>query len=125
MMIRGALTEEQRELVRRLKRAGMQKNVATTLVFIASKDETISRDIEYATGLRQPEVSISMQELKNRDWVTKRDIKKEGKGRPVHGYKLKKSIRQIIKEIESEEKQRIQVIRDNLKAINELVKSIY
>ncbi len=124
-MRRGILTDEQIELVERLEQAGVKKNVAKTLVYIASKDETISRDIEVATELRQPEVSIAMQELRELGWVTKRDIKTEGKGRPVHGYRLDKTIIQIIKGIESEERERIQEIRDNLKAINQLARSIY
>ena len=119
------LTKEQKELVERLTRAGIQKNVAKTLVYIASRDETQSREIELATDLRQPEVSIAMQEIRNRGWVNKRDIKKEGKGRPVHGYTLSKTMKEIIKEIEDKEKSRIKEIEQNIKAINRLVNSLY
>ena len=57
-------------------------------MFLRKKEETTSVEIEISTALRQPEVSIAMQELRRRKWVIKRDIKKEGKGRPVHSYKL-------------------------------------
>ncbi|MFP3871495.1 MAG: ArsR family transcriptional regulator [Candidatus Natronoplasma sp.] len=124
-MAEKGFTEEQKELVERLIKAGLQKNIARTLVFVAGKDETKSREIENATDLRQPEVSIAMQELRGRGWVTKRDIKKEGKGRPVHGYRLDKSIEEIIKEIEEKEKERIQEIEENLEEIKELVDSIF
>ncbi len=119
------LTKEQKELVERLVKAGIQKNVAKTLVYVASREETKSREIELATDLRQPEVSIAMQNIRNRGWVTKRDIKKEGKGRPVHGYKLDKPVEEIIKEIELKEKERIKEIEENLKAIKRLIKSLY
>ncbi len=118
------LTEEQEELVNRLIKAGLQKNIARTLVFVASRNETKSREIEDATDLRQPEVSIAMQELRGKGWVTKRDIKKEGKGRPVHGYQLDKPIEKIIEEIEEKEKERIDEIKENLDNIKELVDSI-
>ena len=75
-MAGNSLTEEQEELVNRLIKAGLQKNIAKTLVYVAGKEETKSREIESATDLRQPEVSIAMQELRERGWVTKRDIKK-------------------------------------------------
>ncbi len=117
------LTEEQEELVDRLIKAGLQKNIARTLVFVASRNETKSREIEDATDLRQPEVSIAMQELRGKGWVTKRDIKKEGKGRPVHGYQLDKPIEEIIEEIEEKEKERIDEIKQNLNKIKELVSS--
>lgn len=124
-MVKESLTEDQDELIDRLIKAGLQKNIAKTLVFVASKDETKSREIESSTNLRQPEVSIAMQELRDRGWVTKRDIKKEGKGRPVHGYKLDKGIGEIIDEIENKEKDRINKIQENLKRIKELSQKIY
>lgn len=124
-MARGTLTKKQKELVDHLVKAGMQKNVAKTLVFVASKEETTSRDIEFATDLRQPEVSISMQVLRENGWIAKRDIKKEGKGRPVHGYRLDKTIADIVKEIEAEEKKRIDEIKNNITKIKQLIKSIY
>ncbi|MFO7791594.1 MAG: hypothetical protein R6W73_01245 [Candidatus Saliniplasma sp.] len=124
-MAEKGLTQDQEELVDRLIKAGLQKNIAKTLVFVASKDETKSREIESSTNLRQPEVSIAMQELRDRDWVTKRDIKKEGKGRPVHGYKLDKEVDEIIEEIEKKEKDRIQKIRENIKRMKELSDKIY
>jgi len=124
-MAKEGLTKEQEELVDRLIKAGLQKNIARTLVFVASREETKSREIEDATDLRQPEVSIAMQELRGKGWVTKRDIKKEGKGRPVHGYQLDKPIEDIIKEIEEREKERIGNIKKNLEEIKELAGSVF
>ena len=124
-MAKEGLTKEQEELVDRLIKAGLQKNIARTLVFVASREETKSREIEDATDLRQPEVSIAMQELRGKGWVTKRDIKKEGKGTPVHGYQLDKPIEDIIKEIEEREKERIGNIKKNLEEIKELAGSVF
>ncbi len=124
-MAEEGLTKEQKELVDKLIKAGIQKNIARTLVFVASREETRSRDIEDATNLRQPEVSIAMQDLRGRGWVTKRDIKKEGKGRPVHGYRLDKPIEEIVEEIEEKEKERIEEIEKNLEEIKELVESAF
>jgi len=122
-MAKEGLTDEEEELIERLIKAGQQKDVARTLVFVASQDETKSREIEDATHLRQPEVSIAMQELRDRGWVTKRKIKKGGKGRPIHGYSLDKTIDEIIEEIEEKEKERIAEIEENLEEIKELAES--
>ncbi len=124
-MAKEGLTKEQEELVDRFIKAGLQKNIARTLVFVASREETKSREIEDATDLRQPEVSIAMQELRGKGWVTKRDIKKEGKGRPVHGYQLDQPIKEIIKEIEEKEEERIENIKENLKEIKDLADSAF
>src|SRR3972149_4367129 len=82
-----------------------------TLVFLSKREETTSVEIEKATGLRQPEVSVAMQELRRRKWVDKRDIKKEGKGRPVHSYSLAFSFDDIVDEIAREEKRKIEEIQ--------------
>ncbi|MEF8834878.1 MAG: ArsR family transcriptional regulator [Candidatus Thermoplasmatota archaeon] len=124
-MAKEGLTKEQEELVDRLIKAGLQKNIARTMVFVASRNETKSREIEDATDLRQPEVSIAMQELRGKGWVTKRDIKKEGKGRPVHGYQLDKPVNEIIEEIEEKEKERIDEIKENVDEIKELADSVF
>ncbi len=112
-------TKQDEMLVEYLINTGMAKNMAKTLVFLKKKSETTSVEIETSTALRQPEVSIAMQELRRRKWVTKRDIKKEGKGRPVHSYKLSLPFDNIIKQIEEEESKRIQRIETNLKSLRE------
>ena len=112
-------TKQDEMLVEYLINTGMAKNMAKTLVFLKKKNETTSVEIETSTALRQPEVSIAMQELRRRKWVTKRDIKKEGKGRPVHSYKLALPFDTIIKQIEEEESKRIQRIETNLKSLRE------
>ena len=53
------------------------------LVFLANTPEATSRAIEHGTELRQPEVSIAMRYLTDQDWITSRESKAEGKGRPV------------------------------------------
>jgi predicted transcriptional regulator len=114
------LTSDDSKKVNLLVNTGMSKNVAKTLIFLSKRKETTSVDIEINTGLRQPEVSIAMQELRRRKWITKRDIKKEGKGRPVHSYHLAVPFSEIINVIEKAERQRIEKIKENMDALKRL-----
>ncbi len=107
-------------LVELLVNTGMPKNVAKTLAFLRKKEETTSVEIEIMTALRQPEVSIAMQELRRRKWVIKRDIKKEGKGRPVHSYKLAIPFDKIIETLEKEERKRMESIEKNIDQLKAL-----
>ena len=75
--------------------AGVSKNVAKALACIMLSKEILSKDIEGITGLRQPEVSLAVQELRRMGWAAKRDIKKAGKGRPIHAYRLSKPFSKI------------------------------
>ena len=96
---------------------GMPKNVAKALVFLTGREETTSVEIEKGTGLRQPEVSIAMQELRRRKWVDKRDIKKEGKGRPVHAYRLGLPFSEIVEAIAREERRKVEEIQGNVRRL--------
>jgi len=105
------------QAVELLVRTGLPKNVARALAFLSTREETTSVEIERATALRQPEVSIAMQELRRRRWVEKRDIKKEGKGRPVHAYRLALSFDDIVDEIAREEKRKIEEIQGTVRQL--------
>ena len=116
------LSRMDNEVIERLIFTGMSKNLAKTLVFLSKRDETTSVQIEKATGLRQPEVSLAMQELRRRRWVTKRDIKKEGKGRPVHAYRISKSFSRIVSTIKNQEDKKIEKIVKNMNELRSLTK---
>ena len=91
------LDEKDDKAVQIFRELGMPKNLAKTLLYIYQVDECRSGDIEQGTYLRQPEVSVAMQELRKRRWITKRDLKKKGKGRPVHIYSSSKPLSEILK----------------------------
>jgi|YelNatPaOPRAMG01_1025707.scaffolds.fasta_scaffold00360_48 predicted transcriptional regulator len=114
-------TAEDDKLAGLLIQMGVPRNVSKALVYMKGKAETTSVEIEKNASLRQPEVSIAMRILKEHGWIMKRDIKKEGKGRPVHGYRLSKPFNEIIKELEEEQKKRIADMQNVLGQIQNLV----
>jgi predicted transcriptional regulator len=116
------VTDKEEELVRLLTSMEMSRNVARTLVFLAAMEECTSQQIERACGLRQPEVSVAIQELRDRGWVIKRDIKRERKGRPVHSYRLNHPLEEIVAAIEAEEKERIKKMEGALGRLKALTK---
>lgn len=116
------LDEHDMEIVDVLTELGMPKNSAKTLVFLSQMDETISTQIEQGAKLRQPEVSVAMDYLKSKgDWIEKTDVKKEGKGRPIHSYKLSVSVNEIVKIIEQDGKSEIKKIEKNIKRLKEFM----
>lgn len=111
------LSRRDETLVDLLIETGIPKNLAKTLVFLSKREETTSVEIEKATGLRQPEVSIAMQDLRRRRWVEKRDLKKEGKGRPVHAYRLSLAWSEILTQVDREEQAKIERVDANRKKL--------
>jgi predicted transcriptional regulator len=97
------LDEKDLEFIDALRSLNVPRNVATLITFLANKDEaSSSREIEMATALRQPEVSIAMRTLRNNNWLAEREIKAEGKGRPTKIYTLSVPFEEIIRHYEEE-----------------------
>ena len=94
------MDEKDLEFVGALRSINVPKNVAALITYLANANEATSREIEMGTDLRQPEVSIAMRTLRNINWIKERDVRTEGKGRPMKVYKLSVPIGEIIKHYE-------------------------
>ena len=58
------LDENDMEFIEALRSLDVPRNVAMLITFLANVSEASSREIEMATGMRQPEVSIAMRTLR-------------------------------------------------------------
>ena len=96
------LDEKDLEFIEGLQNLGVNQNVAKLITYLKDVEEGSSKDIEMATGMRQPEVSIAMGTLRQNRWIDERDVKAEGKGRPTKVYKLSVPIQEIIQHYEEE-----------------------
>ncbi len=117
-----ALSEEINKLAKYLIVSDIPRSVAYTLVYIKDRGEVTSVEIERETGLRQPEVSIAMQWLRRKGWITKRNMKKAGKGRPIHGYKLSKDFDEILEEIINDLEKKIDEINNTINQLKNFKK---
>ena len=113
------------ELVERLIDTGMKKNLAITLVFVAQYGETTGRTMEANTRLRQPDTSLATNELIRMGLLKRRELPKEGRGRPVFAYSLKKSIDDTVRDIEKGERKKIEEIEYNIRRIWELKNEMF
>ena len=96
------LDDKDREFIDALRSLNVPRNVAMLITYLANVTETSSREIELGTKLRQPEVSIAMRTLRQNNWIEQRNIKAEGKGRPMIVYKLRVPLESIINHYEEE-----------------------
>ena len=116
------LDEKDTKAVSLFSDLGMPKNLAKTLLYVSQVEECRSADVEQGADLRQPEVSVAMQEMRRRGWIKKRDLKKKGKGRPVHIYKLTKRLPEILTSFEKEKMKQVETIKNDLSQLQGLVK---
>jgi len=118
-----AFDKQDEKAIHLFSELGMPRNLAKTLMYISQIEECRSAEIERGADLRQPEVSVAMQELQKKGWIKRRDIKKKGKGRPVHIYKLTASLDNILKTFENEKIEEINTVKKDISELKELVES--
>ncbi len=116
------LDEKDEEIADALISLGLGRPVARTLAYLNNGDEATSVALGKGTGLCQPEVSIAMRELKERDWINEREEKKPGKGRPFKIYSLKVGFNDIINQLENQQRKAIDEARAKIKRLKELGK---
>jgi len=102
-------------VIKALINTGMSKNTSKVFTYIAMNKGTTSEKIEREMCLRQPDVSVSVQDLYSKGWLNRVSIKGTGKGRPKYLYTLSKPFKEIVTEIEKAEKDKIKEIESNIK----------
>jgi predicted transcriptional regulator len=115
--------KEDDKVVQLFIKLGMPKNLAKTLLYISQFDECKCADVEQGADLRQPEVSIAMQELRRRGWVKRRDLKKKGKGRPVHIYKPTIHLSEILNVFEREKLKGVDSVKKDISELKNIMLS--
>ena len=118
------LDDKDMEFVEALRSLSVSRNVATLITFLANVDEASSREIEMGSDLRQPEVSIAMRSLRGNNWIEEREIKREGKGRPMKVYSLRASIDEIIKFYEQQKLNESAQAMESIQRLKQLSSSL-
>ncbi len=115
------LDDKDMEFVETLRSLSVPRNVATLITFLANVDEASYREIEMGSDLRQPEVSIAMRTLRDNNWIEEKEIKREGKGRPMKVYSLKAGIDDVIKHFEEEKLHESAQAMESIQRLKQLI----
>ncbi len=113
------LDEKDEEITDALMYLGMSRPIATTLSSLQNMNSATSIDLERATMLRQPEISIAMRRLKEHDWINEREEKKPGKGRPTKIYSLKIGFNDIIAQLEKQHRKVADEAQEKIERLKE------
>ena len=109
------MDDNEHEMVMLLQKLNVSKPVAKALACLLSTDRITSREVERTSRLRQPEVSIAMNYLKENNWIDVEEVKnKQGKGRPMKVYSLIVPMDEIINFIEKRVLDENQIMLKNI-----------
>ena len=117
------LDDDDLKFVDILHSLGIKRTVAILITYLANVSEATSREIELGAGLKQPEVSIAMRALRGENWVSEREVKTGGKGRPLRIYSLSTPIGEIIKRLEDEKQKESAETMESIRKLKDLASS--
>jgi predicted transcriptional regulator len=117
------LEKKDEEIADALISLGLGRNVAMTLAYMQNTNAATTIELERSARLRQPEVSIAMKQLMERDWISEREEKKPGKGRPNKIYSLKVSFNDIIAQLENQQRKAVDEAQAKIERLKELGRS--
>jgi predicted transcriptional regulator len=116
------LDEKDEEIADALIAIGMSRNVARTLSYLQNVEKATSVELEKGARLHQPEVSVAMKQLKERNWIKEWEEKKPGKGRPYRIYSLKVGFNEIIAHLEKQQKKALDDTQLKIERLKEFEK---
>ncbi|WP_338101254.1 transcriptional regulator [Methanococcoides seepicolus] len=115
------MDDKEHEMVILLQKLNVSKPVAKALACLLSTDRITSREVERMSRLRQPEVSIAMNYLKENNWVDVEELKKkQGKGRPIKVYLLIVPMNEIIETIEKKVLSENKMLLENIEKLKSI-----
>lgn len=109
------------EIIELLQGLGVPRTESICIACLVCGEELTSQDIEKASGLRQPEVSIAMRPLREKEWIEERNEKKNNdKGRPLKYYKLVVPFDHIVETFETDFLKKNREIEEALEQLKDL-----
>ena len=106
-----------------LQSLGMHRSIAILIAYLANAGEATSRDIVAAVGLCKSEVNMRIQDLRNENWISAREVKKVGKGRFPMAYSLTIPVVDIIKRLEDEKLGECAEAMENIQKLKGLMRA--
>jgi len=117
------MDEQDNEIVNILTRTRMAKNTAKVFVAIKELDNSDTKQIMQFTGIMQPQISVAVRQLIDMGYVESKTEQTENRGRPISYFSLKKSINEIIFDIEETVQRKIDAKKQDIERLRELTEN--
>lgn len=116
--------DEITEVVELLKRIGVNGFAAVVMVSLSVDGANDSAGLQRTCGIRQPEVSIAISNLKKNDLIEVTKVSNGERGRPKHIYSLKGDFNESAKPFREQALEKLDSMQKKLQRLEELSESI-
>lgn len=111
-------------LCEQLIELGIQTHTASVLTCLHYHGASTSRDLQTKCNLRQPDVSIAINELREMNLIIHSAINQNNRGRPAHMYRLRHTLEQSLMPFIQLAQVRAQDILCGIETVKQIVVSI-
>ena len=109
------------ELLELLPREGISHHAARVLVCLLLKGANDSQGLQKNCGIRQPEVSIGITELRELEIVEFESVRRNGRGRPRHLYSLRGGLEETLEPILNRANNKLNNLAQEISKLEEIV----
>ena len=118
------LANHERSITEALIGLGTPPHVAKVMMCLHVHGAASSKILQERCDIRQPEVSMAIQELRKRSLVEINHSEAKGRGRPSHIYDLSEPVASGIGQFVSETEQRIQALQKGISNLKHLTQEL-
>ena len=115
---------DSKEMDQLLVSLGAELNTAKTLICLHVHGASKSTDLQKRCNLRQPDVSIAINQLNGLKLIEIITTPSGGRGRPSHTYQLTVSLNEALKPFRQQAIERLSVLQEQLTRLTELTDSV-
>ena len=117
------MDEKDNEIVNILTRTGMARNTAKVFVAIKELNNPDTKQIMQFTSIMQPQISVAVRQLIDMGYVESKIEQTENRGRPISYFLLRKTIDEIISDIEKTVQKKIDAEKQDIERLRELTEN--
>jgi predicted transcriptional regulator len=115
---------DSKEMVQLLVSLGAELNTAKALICLHVHGPSKSSDLQERCNLRQPDVSIAINQLNRLQLIEIITVPSGGRGRPSHTYQLAVSLNEALIPFRQQAIERLNILQEQLSRLTDLTNSV-
>ena len=112
------------EMIQLLSSIGVEANTANVMVQLQIMGSLTSSDLQKICNLRQPDISVAINQLNRLNLIEIVTNPKQGRGRPSHTYKLAVELTDALKPFREQAESQLEILQSHISRVSKITEVI-
>ena len=112
------------EMIQLLSSIGVEANTANVMVQLQIMGSLTSSDLQKICNLRQPDISVAINQLNRLNLIEIVTNPKQGRGRPSHTYKLAVELTDALKPFREQAESQLAILQSHISRVSRITEVI-